>query len=372
MADSFIQYTASGSTDTFNIPFGYLDSSHISVEVNSVDTAFTFPSASQVQITSGNPATDAVVQITRTTPRDAQEVVWQNASNLTAGDLNTADLQMLYIIQESFDQNATVTASDVVTTTANVAACELALDTFDDRFLGVKSSDPTLDNDGDALVSGTIYWSSTSGNWRYYNGSTWADMSTPATPASSVISYDNATSGLTATDVKAAIDELDAVQDGHGTMVSEDSADYYTKTEVDAFSPTGTSVNPTAIQLLPTNTWSVINFDSEDYDDDGWHDNVTNNSRITIDANGRYICAGSVGLQFTSNGDIGIALAVNGSIVKKVEFDTGVTVNTKGVTISYPLALSASDYVELHVFQHVGSSVNTVYTETNLTVIRLK
>ncbi|MBV1929549.1 MAG: hypothetical protein KUG81_08580 [Gammaproteobacteria bacterium] len=103
MADSFILYTASGSTDTFSIPFGYLDPAHVGVLVDGVVEAFTFPSASQAQITSGNPTASAVVKVFRTTPRDARQVVWQNASNLTATDLNTADLQLLYIVQESFD-----------------------------------------------------------------------------------------------------------------------------------------------------------------------------------------------------------------------------------------------------------------------------
>ncbi len=104
MADSFVQHVASGSTDTFSIPFGYLDPTHVSVKVDSVTEAFTFPTTSQVQITSGNPAASAIVEVRRTTPRTTREVVWQNAANLTASDLNTSDLQFLYITQEAFDE----------------------------------------------------------------------------------------------------------------------------------------------------------------------------------------------------------------------------------------------------------------------------
>ncbi len=114
MADSFVQYTASGSTDTFSIPFGYLDSSHITVKVDNVSVAFTLPSSSQVQITSGNPSAGAIVEVSRTTPRDNREIVWQNAANLTESDLNTSDLQFLYITQEAFDStfNNLALASD--------------------------------------------------------------------------------------------------------------------------------------------------------------------------------------------------------------------------------------------------------------------
>ena len=48
-----------------------------------------------------------------------------------------------------------------------------AYDNFDDRYLGVKSSDPTLDNDGNALVAGTLYFNSTDGVMKLYNGSAW-------------------------------------------------------------------------------------------------------------------------------------------------------------------------------------------------------
>ena len=48
-----------------------------------------------------------------------------------------------------------------------------ALDSFDDRYLGVKSSDPSLDNDGNALVSGALYFSSTTTTMKVYDGSNW-------------------------------------------------------------------------------------------------------------------------------------------------------------------------------------------------------
>ena len=48
-----------------------------------------------------------------------------------------------------------------------------AFDNFDDRYLGTKTSDPTLDNDGNALVAGALYFNSTSGVMKVYTGSAW-------------------------------------------------------------------------------------------------------------------------------------------------------------------------------------------------------
>lgn len=56
------------------------------------------------------------------------------------------------------------------------AAAELALDAFDDVYLGSKASDPTLDNDGNPLVSGALYYNTTINALKVYKGSSWATL----------------------------------------------------------------------------------------------------------------------------------------------------------------------------------------------------
>ena len=48
-----------------------------------------------------------------------------------------------------------------------------AFDSFDDRYLGSKTSDPTLDNDGNALAAGALYFNSVLGEMKVYTGSAW-------------------------------------------------------------------------------------------------------------------------------------------------------------------------------------------------------
>lgn len=66
---------------------------------------------------------------------------------------------------ESFvtEAGTRVTAAEAAQTAAEVAqaAAEAALDTFDDRFLGTKTSEPTLDNDGNALIDGALFFDTT-------------------------------------------------------------------------------------------------------------------------------------------------------------------------------------------------------------------
>jgi len=62
------------------------------------------------------------------------------------------------------------TNAETAQTAAEVAqaAAEAALDNFDDRFLGAKASDPTLDNDGNALLDGALYFNTTDDVMKVY------------------------------------------------------------------------------------------------------------------------------------------------------------------------------------------------------------
>ncbi len=75
---------------------------------------------------------------------------------------------------------ATTQASNAATSAtaaaAAQAAAEAALDNFDDIYLGAKASDPSVDNDGDALTAGDMYFNTTTDRMRVYSGSAWADV----------------------------------------------------------------------------------------------------------------------------------------------------------------------------------------------------
>lgn len=69
--------------------------------------------------------------------------------------------------------NAATSASNAATSEANAAT---SYDNFDDRYLGELPSDPLTDNDGDALITGALYFNSTDGDMRVYNGSAWINV----------------------------------------------------------------------------------------------------------------------------------------------------------------------------------------------------
>ena len=80
---------------------------------------------------------------------------------------------------------ATKTYVDTVAGSATAAqaaqtAAEAALDSFDDRYLGPKSTAPTVDNDGNALITGALYWNAVSNTMFVWNGTAWASISSAA------------------------------------------------------------------------------------------------------------------------------------------------------------------------------------------------
>jgi hypothetical protein len=69
--------------------------------------------------------------------------------------------------------SATTATNAATAAQAAQAAAELAADNFDDTYLGAKASDPTVDNDGDPLTAGDLYFNTTSNELKYWDGSSW-------------------------------------------------------------------------------------------------------------------------------------------------------------------------------------------------------
>jgi hypothetical protein len=67
------------------------------------------------------------------------------------------------------------TSAETAKTAAESArdATLAAYDSFDDRYLGAKSSDPSVDNDGNALTAGSLYFNSVDNVMKLWTGSAW-------------------------------------------------------------------------------------------------------------------------------------------------------------------------------------------------------
>jgi hypothetical protein len=96
--------------------------------------------------------------------------------------------------------NSATSATNSATSATNAASSATStaalLDAFDDRYLGSKTSDPTLDNDGNALVDGALYFNTTDNAMQVYDlGTTaWLRM----TPTSAEQTSIDTVSGISA------------------------------------------------------------------------------------------------------------------------------------------------------------------------------
>jgi hypothetical protein len=68
--------------------------------------------------------------------------------------------------------SATAAATSAASAATSATSAETAWESFDDRYLGPKSTPPTVDNDGNPLTAGVIYYNTTDGNMYVWNSGT--------------------------------------------------------------------------------------------------------------------------------------------------------------------------------------------------------
>lgn len=69
--------------------------------------------------------------------------------------------------------SATSAAASATAAASSAADAAASWDSFDDRYLGPKSTPPTVDNDGNPLSTGCIYYNTGDGNMYVWSGSAW-------------------------------------------------------------------------------------------------------------------------------------------------------------------------------------------------------
>jgi hypothetical protein len=122
----------------------------------------------------------------------------------------------------------------------------------------------------------------------------------------------------------------------------------------------GCRVTKSVTQTLTTATNTAITWDVEDYDTNTMHDNVTNNSRITIPSGqgGYYLV--QCNLSFNNpNTQFSIAIYKNGTIVKR-HFTAGDLNHDYDLEITAVLNLAAADYIEIFGAQYSGINKNVM------------
>lgn len=145
-------------------------------ETNAATSATSAASSATSATASATTATTKAAEASTSASNAATSETNAATSAASASSSATAAASSATAAASSATSAASSATSAASAQTAAEAARDSALaayDNFDDRYLGVKASDPTLDNDGDALVAGALYFNSTDGAMKLYNGSAW-------------------------------------------------------------------------------------------------------------------------------------------------------------------------------------------------------
>jgi hypothetical protein len=142
---------------------------------NSASSATTSASnASTSETNASNSATSASTSATTATTQAG--IATTQASNASTSATNASNSATSASTSASTATtqatNASNSASAAATSATNAAA---SYDAFDDRYLGSKSSAPSVDNDGNALLTGALYFDTVSNSMKVYNGTSWLD-----------------------------------------------------------------------------------------------------------------------------------------------------------------------------------------------------
>lgn len=120
--------------------------------------------------------------------------------------------------QASIATSQATTATNAATSaTAAQADVNAKYDSFDDRYLGAKSSAPTVDNDGDTLLTGALYWNTVQDSLYLWDGGGW--NAAAFTADGSVTSFNTRTGAITL----SAPDVTDALGYTPGTIVTQNA-----------------------------------------------------------------------------------------------------------------------------------------------------
>jgi hypothetical protein len=132
----------------------------------------------------------------------------------------------------------------------------------------------------------------------------------------------------------------------------------------------GCSLYKNANQTISNATNTAISFQVESYDTDSFHDNSTNNTRITVPSGkaGKYLITGSIAWSTGAN-ERAAMIYKNGSLVNYMHQMYPSNLGGYYAPFNYVINLAVGDYIELFCYQGSGGNL-TVYNGLDLTTFQ--
>jgi hypothetical protein len=154
--------TSAGSSEASAIA----SATSASAAATSASSAATSATAAATSATSA--ANSATAAATSATSADASATAAATSETNAATSASSA---LTSATSAATSASSALTSANSAATSASSAAT--SYDDFDDRYLGAKASDPTLDNSGNPLITGALYFNTTIPAMKVYTGSDW-------------------------------------------------------------------------------------------------------------------------------------------------------------------------------------------------------
>lgn len=116
------------------------------------------------------------------------------ATSATSASTSATSAQTSASSAATSASSAATSASSAQTSATSAAT---VYDQFDDRYLGSKTTPPTLDNDGNALLTGALYFNSSTGEMSVWTGSAWAAINSASAYSAPTLGSTLISSGTT-------------------------------------------------------------------------------------------------------------------------------------------------------------------------------
>lgn len=136
-------------------------------------------------------------------------------------------------------------------------------------------------------------------------------------------------------------------------------------TETPLFSAVvGARVYASTATTLTTATWGSVAMNNERFDTNAFHDNATNNSRLTVPSGhgGTYLMGCNIEIGGNATGERGARIILNGATVIVQDLRpvvTGGSLPDARICLTTLYALSVADYIEAQAWQNTGSNQDT-------------
>jgi hypothetical protein len=158
---------ASASTSATNASTSETNASNSAsaASTSATNAATSATSASNSASAAGTSESNAATSATNAS--NSASAAATSASNASTSESNASTSET------NAATSASSAASDASAAATSAASAAASFDAFDDIYLGAKASAPTVDNDGDALTNGDLYFDTGDNELYIWNGSAW-------------------------------------------------------------------------------------------------------------------------------------------------------------------------------------------------------